>query len=81
MTAYLTVDRGYMNSHFLKQTKIVLLAEIFSLDFAKNVVYTTYFKLLTILIDCLPAIFSRLSLIKHTRFVRKVRRHFSYQKR
>ena len=45
---------------------MVFFAEISSLDFPKNVVYTTYLKLLTILIECLPAIFSQcLSLIKH----------------
>ena len=59
ITAYLTVDQGYVNSHFLKKTKMVFFAEISSLDFAKNVVYT-------ISIECLPAMFSQhLSLIKH----------------
>ena len=66
LIAYLTVDRGFMNSHFLKETKMVFFAEISSLDFPKNVVYTKYLKLLTILIEYLPAIFSQcLSLIKH----------------
>ena len=66
MMAYLTVDWGYMNSHFLKLTKMLFFAEISSLDFPKNVVNTKYLKLLTILIELLPAIFSQcLSLIKY----------------
>ena len=45
---------------------MVFFAEISSLDFPNNVVYTKYLKLLTILIEYLPAIFSQcLSLIKH----------------
>ena len=36
---------------------MVFFAEISSLDFPKNVVYTKYLKLLTILIEYLPAIF------------------------
>ena len=46
---------------------VFFFAEISSLDFPKNVVYTKYLKLLTFLIDYLPAILSQcLSLIKHT---------------
>ena len=43
---------------------MVFLAEISSLYFPKNIVYTTYLKLFTILIECLPAIIAQcLSLI------------------
>ena len=46
---------------------MVFFAEISSLDFPKNVVYTKYLKLLTILIEYLLAIFSQcLSLIANT---------------
>ena len=38
---------------------MVFFAEISSLDFPKNFVYTKYLKLLTILIEYLPAIFSQ----------------------
>ena len=38
---------------------MVFFAEISSLDFPKNFVYTKYLKLLTILIEYLPAIVSQ----------------------
>ena len=54
---------------------MVFFAEISSLDFPKNVVYTKYLKLLTILIEYLPAFFFTMfkfnkTYMKYTQFLK-----------